>query len=68
MAVSGANRKRYAAFRAGLAMDRLLAAETPEAKRQATRWALAWGIVAGWPTHRRTKLRTSQDDYFRENL
>lgn len=32
--------------RAGVALDHLVAATTPEAKRLAARWAMAWFIIA----------------------
>ena len=36
------NRRAYAVHRASLALDRLIAATTPEKKRQAAKWAGAW--------------------------
>lgn len=44
------NRKAYAIHRAGVAMDRLIAATTAEAKRQAARWATAWFVAGGSPS------------------
>lgn len=41
------NRKAYAIHQAGVAMDRLIAATTAEAKRQAARWATAWFVAGG---------------------
>ena len=41
------NRTAYAIHRAGVALDRLVAATTPAAKRQATRWAMAWFVAGG---------------------
>lgn len=44
------NRKAYAIHRAGVALDRLIAATTPEAKRQSARWAMAWFIAGRKPS------------------
>jgi hypothetical protein len=41
------NRKAYAIHRAGVAMDHLIAAATPEAKRQAALRATAWFVAGG---------------------
>lgn len=44
------NRKTYAIHRAGVAMDRVIAATMPETKRQAARWARAWFAAGGSPS------------------
>lgn len=44
------NHKAYAIHRAGVAMDRLIAATTPEAKRKAARWAMAWFVAGRKPS------------------
>ena len=44
------NHKAYAIHRAGVAMDRLIAAATPEAKRQAVCWSRAWFAAGGSPS------------------
>ncbi len=54
------NRKAYAVHRAGLALDRLLKAETPEEKRRAMHWATAWCVAGGGRTPARFSLRPSR--------
>ena len=44
------NRKAYAIHRAGVALDRLIATTTPEAKRLAARWAMEWLVVCRKPS------------------
>lgn len=41
------NHAAYSVYRAGVAIDRLLDAITPEAKRQAALWAVAWCVAGG---------------------
>lgn len=40
------NRRAYASYRAGVAMDRLLSAGTPAERHRAVRWGLAWFTAA----------------------
>jgi hypothetical protein len=42
-------RKVYAARRASRAVDRQLVAGDIETRRRAGAWAIAWGVVAGYP-------------------
>jgi hypothetical protein len=39
----------YAARRASQAVSRQLTASDPEARARAARWAIRWGLRAGWP-------------------
>lgn len=45
------NHRAYAVYRAGVAIDRLIEATTPEAKRHAARWAKAWFKAAAANSH-----------------
>jgi hypothetical protein len=41
------NREAYAAHRMSAAIDRIIVTDSAEDKRQAARWATAWGTVCG---------------------
>jgi hypothetical protein len=43
------NREAYAAHRMSAAIDRMIVADSAEDKRQAARWATAWGAASGFP-------------------
>lgn len=41
------DRRLYARYRMSISLNRLVAATTPEAKRQAVQWARAWAVASG---------------------
>lgn len=49
--------KSYAIHRMGVAVDRMLTCYTPEGKRQAARWAIAWCVASGGNIPSGMKLR-----------
>lgn len=54
------NQKAYAIYRMGIAIDRLVEGNTPEAKQQAARWAAAWCAAGGGSIVSRLKLRSTR--------
>jgi len=52
--------KAYAIYRSGLALDRLVRADSPAGKQQASRWAAAWYVAAGGKPPGKFRLRDTR--------
>jgi hypothetical protein len=52
---NGLQRRTYAMRRAGLALDKLVAAKTENERKHARRWAFAWAALAKVSAGRRDR-------------